>query len=121
VVLSFIALAVGLGFASITANPIVKMAAICIASWGLWSIPPVFYTLPTAFLSTDDVRYGGDESGLDVRQAEILHDLGQEEVEAPLRRERKKPEDAKRQDPRVQRRIVAEPSVCSRLRSRSRP
>ena len=27
------------------------MAAICIASWGLWSLPPVFYTLPTAFLS----------------------------------------------------------------------
>jgi MFS transporter, ACS family, tartrate transporter len=51
VVMSFIALAVGLGFASITANPIVKMAAICLASWGLWSIPPVFYTLPTAFLS----------------------------------------------------------------------
>jgi hypothetical protein len=41
----------GGGFASITANPIVKMAAICIASWGLWFIPPVFYTLPTAFLS----------------------------------------------------------------------
>jgi MFS transporter, ACS family, tartrate transporter len=48
--MSFIALAVGLGFASIIANPIVKMAAICLASWGLWSIPPVFYTLPTAFL-----------------------------------------------------------------------
>jgi MFS transporter, ACS family, tartrate transporter len=51
VVISFIALAVGLGIASITANPVVKIAAISIASWGLWSIPPVFYTLPTAFLS----------------------------------------------------------------------
>jgi MFS transporter, ACS family, tartrate transporter len=51
VVISFIALAVGLGFASITANPIIKLVAICVASWGLWSIPPVFYTLPTAFLS----------------------------------------------------------------------
>jgi MFS transporter, ACS family, tartrate transporter len=51
VVMSFIAVAVGLVLASITANPIAKMAAICIASWGLWSIPPVFYTLPTAFLS----------------------------------------------------------------------
>jgi ACS family tartrate transporter-like MFS transporter len=51
VAVPFIATAVGLGFASITASPIVKMAAICIASWGLWSLPPVFYTLPTAFLS----------------------------------------------------------------------
>jgi ACS family tartrate transporter-like MFS transporter len=50
-VMSFIAMAVGLGFASVTADPFVKMAAICIASWGLWSIPPVFFTLPTAFLS----------------------------------------------------------------------
>jgi hypothetical protein len=38
------AMAVGLGFASVTADPFVKMAAICIASWGLWSIPPVFFT-----------------------------------------------------------------------------
>jgi hypothetical protein len=53
----------------------------------------------------DDVRYGGDESGLDVRQAEILHDLGQKEAEAPLRRERKKPEDAERQDLRGQHRL----------------
>jgi nitrate/nitrite transporter NarK len=51
VVVSFIAMAVGLGFASITGSPIIKMAAICLASWGIWSIPPVFWTLPAAFLS----------------------------------------------------------------------
>ncbi len=51
VVMSFIAIAVGLGLASITDSPTIKMAAICIAGWGLNSILAVFWTLPTAFLS----------------------------------------------------------------------
>jgi MFS transporter, ACS family, tartrate transporter len=51
VVMAFVAIAVGLGFASIAASPIAKMAVICIASWGFFSIVPVFWTLPTAFLS----------------------------------------------------------------------
>jgi ACS family tartrate transporter-like MFS transporter len=51
VVMSFVAIVVGLGFASIAATPITKMAVICIAVWGLYSITPVFWTLPTAFLS----------------------------------------------------------------------
>jgi MFS family permease len=51
VVISFIAIVVGLGLASITASPTIKMAVICIAGWGLSSIIPVFWTLPAAFLS----------------------------------------------------------------------
>jgi MFS transporter, ACS family, tartrate transporter len=51
VVMSFMAMVVGLGLASITGSPIIKMAVICIAGWGFFSIFPVFYTLPTAFLS----------------------------------------------------------------------
>jgi ACS family tartrate transporter-like MFS transporter len=51
VVVSFIAIVIGLGLASIAASPLVKMAVLCIAGWGLFSILPVFWTLPTAFLS----------------------------------------------------------------------
>jgi nitrate/nitrite transporter NarK len=49
--MSFIAIAVGLGLASITDSPTIKVAVICIAGWGLFSILAVFWTLPTAFLS----------------------------------------------------------------------
>jgi MFS transporter, ACS family, tartrate transporter len=51
VVMCFIAMVVGLGISSITANPFIKMAVMCIASWGFFSFVPVFWTLPTAFLS----------------------------------------------------------------------
>jgi ACS family tartrate transporter-like MFS transporter len=52
VVVSFVAMAVGLGFASIiTTSPIIKMAVICIAGWGFFAIHPAFWTLPAAFLS----------------------------------------------------------------------
>jgi ACS family tartrate transporter-like MFS transporter len=51
VVLSFAAMVAGLGFAAVAPNPIVKMAVLCIAGWGFFSILPVFWTLPTAFLS----------------------------------------------------------------------
>jgi MFS transporter, ACS family, tartrate transporter len=51
VVMCFIAMVVGLGISSITANPFIKMGVMCIASWGFFSIVPVFWTLPTAFLS----------------------------------------------------------------------
>ena len=51
VVLSFAAMVVGLGFAAVAPNPIVKIAVLCIAGWGFFSILPVFWTLPTAFLS----------------------------------------------------------------------
>ena len=42
----------------------------------------------------DDVRYGRDKPGLNVGQAEILHDLRQEKAEAIERREPTKLEDA---------------------------
>jgi ACS family tartrate transporter-like MFS transporter len=51
VVIAFSAAAVGLGLASTTASPIIKMVAVCIASWGFFSVLAVFWTLPTAFLS----------------------------------------------------------------------
>jgi MFS family permease len=58
VVISFMAMAVGLGFASIAASPIIKMALICIAAWGIFSIFPPFWTLPTAFLSGEGAAAG---------------------------------------------------------------
>jgi hypothetical protein len=51
VVTSFIAMVVGLGLASITASPLIKMVVLCIAGWGFFTALPVFWTLPTAFLS----------------------------------------------------------------------
>jgi MFS transporter, ACS family, tartrate transporter len=51
VALSFVAMVVGLGLASTMDSPIIKMAAICIAGWGFFSILPVFWALPAAFLS----------------------------------------------------------------------
>ena len=51
VVMAFVAMAAGLGFASITTSPIIKMAFICVAGWGVFSVMPPFWTLPTAFLS----------------------------------------------------------------------
>jgi MFS family permease len=51
VVMSFIAMVAGLGLASIIVSPIIKMAAICIAAWGFFSIFPAFWALPTTFLS----------------------------------------------------------------------
>jgi ACS family tartrate transporter-like MFS transporter len=50
-VISFAAMSSGLAFAAMTASPIVKVAFLCIASWGLFSFLPVFWALPTAFLS----------------------------------------------------------------------
>jgi ACS family tartrate transporter-like MFS transporter len=50
-VISFVATSLGLGIAAITANPSIKLVALCVASWGIFSFVPVFWTLPTAFLS----------------------------------------------------------------------
>ena len=51
VVMAFFAMTVGLGFALMTASPIIQMVLMCIATWGFFSILPVFWTLPAAFLS----------------------------------------------------------------------
>jgi len=50
-VIPFLAMVVGLGLAANTADPMTKILVLCIAAWGFFSILPVFWTLPTAFLS----------------------------------------------------------------------
>jgi len=59
VVASSVAVMVGLGLASTIDSPIIKMAVICIAGWGLYSFAPVFWALPTAFLSGAGAAAGG--------------------------------------------------------------
>ncbi len=50
-VIPFAAMVVGLGLAAAIDDPIAKIAVLCVAAWGFFSILPVFWTLPTAFLS----------------------------------------------------------------------
>ncbi len=50
-VIPFAAMVVGLGLAAAIPDPVVKMVVLCIAGLGFFSILPVFWTLPTAFLS----------------------------------------------------------------------
>ena len=42
---------VGLGAAAVIADPVIKMAFLCLAGFGFFAVLPVFWTLPTAFLS----------------------------------------------------------------------
>ena len=51
VVIPFLAMVVGLGLAAAVSDPTLKMVVLCIAGFGFFSILPVFWTLPTAFLS----------------------------------------------------------------------
>ncbi|HEY1943168.1 MAG TPA: MFS transporter [Roseiarcus sp.] len=50
-VIPFLAMVVGLGLAASISEPAAKMVVLCVAAWGFFSILPVFWTLPTAFLS----------------------------------------------------------------------
>ena len=50
-IIPFIAMLIGLGLAAAIADPTMKIAVLCIAAWGFFSILPVFWTLPTAFLT----------------------------------------------------------------------
>lgn len=50
-VVPFLAMVVGLGLAASIADPTTKIVVLCVAAWGFFSILPVFWTLPTAFLS----------------------------------------------------------------------
>lgn len=50
-VVPFIAMIVGLSSAAVADGLQFKMLALCIAAWGFFSILPIFWTLPTAFLS----------------------------------------------------------------------
>ena len=50
-VIPFIAMIVGLSSAAVADGLQLKMIALCVAAWGFFSILPIFWTLPTAFLS----------------------------------------------------------------------
>ena len=50
-VIPFLAMVVGLGLATTVADPTMKMVVLCVAAWGFFAVLPVFWTLPTAFLS----------------------------------------------------------------------
>jgi ACS family tartrate transporter-like MFS transporter len=41
----------GLGLAAVAPGPVMKMVFLCMAGFGFFSVLPVFWTLPTAFLS----------------------------------------------------------------------
>jgi nitrate/nitrite transporter NarK len=50
-ILPLLAMVVGLLGASATSDPVAKMAWLCVAGAGFFSVLPVFWTLPTAFLN----------------------------------------------------------------------
>ncbi|MDR3535649.1 MAG: MFS transporter [Acetobacteraceae bacterium] len=43
--------AIGIGASTLFNDPTLKMAALCVGAWGVFAVLPVFWTLPTAFLS----------------------------------------------------------------------
>jgi MFS transporter, ACS family, tartrate transporter len=49
--IAFLFIIVGLGLASAVGDPTTKMLCLCIAGFGFFAVLPVFWTLPTAFLS----------------------------------------------------------------------
>jgi MFS family permease len=49
--MSLVCIVVGLVLAAITAQPVLKMAAVTLAAFGVFTGLPTFWTLPTAFLS----------------------------------------------------------------------
>jgi len=51
VVIPFAAMVVGLGLAAVIDDPAGKIVVLSIAAWGFFAILPVFWTLPTAFLT----------------------------------------------------------------------
>ena len=50
-IIPFIAMIIGLGAAALADSLLLKMALLCVAAWGFFSVLPVFWTLPTSFLS----------------------------------------------------------------------
>jgi ACS family tartrate transporter-like MFS transporter len=51
VVIPMATIVVGLVLAAVTEGPALKMAFLCVAGFGFFSVLPVFWTLPTAYLS----------------------------------------------------------------------
>jgi nitrate/nitrite transporter NarK len=50
-VIAFLFIIVGLVLASAVDDPMIKMLFLCVAGFGFFAVLPVFWTLPTAFLS----------------------------------------------------------------------
>jgi ACS family tartrate transporter-like MFS transporter len=50
-VIAFLFIIGGLGLASVTDEPTVKILFLCVAGFGFFAVLPIFWTLPTAFLS----------------------------------------------------------------------
>jgi nitrate/nitrite transporter NarK len=50
-VIAFMAIIAGLGGAAFVADPTMKMLLLCVAGFGFFAVLPIFWTLPTAFLS----------------------------------------------------------------------
>ncbi len=71
-VIPFAAMVVGLGLAAAIADPTAKMVVLCIAAWGFFSILPVFWTLPTAFLSGVGGRGGNCRGQLDRQSGRLF-------------------------------------------------
>ena len=57
-IIPFIAMVVGLLAAAYSPTPTLKMVSICIAGFGFFAVLPVFWTLPTAFLSISGAAAG---------------------------------------------------------------
>jgi ACS family tartrate transporter-like MFS transporter len=51
VVVPLATIVLGLGLAAVSSNPTIKMLWLCLAGFGFFSVLPVFWTLPAAFLS----------------------------------------------------------------------
>jgi ACS family tartrate transporter-like MFS transporter len=49
--IAFLFIIAGLGLASTTNDPAIKMLLLCVAGFGFFAVLPIFWTLPTAFLS----------------------------------------------------------------------
>jgi ACS family tartrate transporter-like MFS transporter len=49
--IAFLFIIAGLGLASTTDDPAIKMLLLCVAGFGFFAVLPIFWTLPTAFLS----------------------------------------------------------------------
>jgi len=49
--IAFMITAIGLVATALTPNPYIRLVALCVASFGAFSVLPVFWAMPTAFLS----------------------------------------------------------------------
>jgi ACS family tartrate transporter-like MFS transporter len=50
-VIAFLFIIAGLAFAAVAGDPTIKMLFLCVAGFGFFAVLPIFWTLPTSFLS----------------------------------------------------------------------